>query len=151
MEPDNDDEFRLKWRPRQRKIHYIAAALHDGAIFATYPERKPSPKSIRQRGYRIDDDGVLNQKSRGGQELKYGDERRFRGQDILANRLNTRRAIRELVLPVLEDLRLEIATLRAEIGQLSGQKLASEAGKGSPPASFGLATKRAKKARRRLG
>ena len=125
MEPETEEEFRLKWQPRRRTIHYIAAALHDGAIFATYPERKPSPKSIRQRGYRIDADGVLNQKSQAGQELKYGDERKFRGQDILANRLNTRRAIRELVLPVLEELRREIATLRAEIGQLSKQKPAS--------------------------
>ena len=66
MEPDTEQSFRLKWRPRRRMMHYSAAALHDGAIIATYPRRKPPPKEMERHGYRLDDDGVLNEPTRDG-------------------------------------------------------------------------------------
>jgi len=43
---------------------------------------------------------------------------RFRFFDIMANRLNTRRAMRQLVLPQLESLHAELAELRGQIRDL---------------------------------
>lgn len=120
MEPEADKYVFPKGRPRRRPIYYIAVTLHDGAVIASYPTRKPPPKEMKRHAYRLDADGILNDKSQPGFGIgSWEYENRFRFQDILANRLNTRRAIRELVLPVLEDLRQEVAALRAEIAQLS--------------------------------
>lgn len=120
MEPETDEFVIRKWHPRRRPIYYIAVTLHDGTVIASYPTRKPPPKAMKRHGYRLDVDGVLNDKSQPGFGIGSGEyENRFRFQDILANRLNTRRAIRELVLPVLEELRQEVAALRAEVARLS--------------------------------
>lgn len=104
-------------RPRRRQMHYLASTLRDGTVLASHPIRKPAPKVMKRDHLRIDEDGVTIEHSSGGQELTHA-ENRFRFQDLIAARLNTRRAIRELVLPVFAELRREIKLLRAEVGQL---------------------------------
>jgi len=49
------------------------------------------------------------------------DPGRFRFFDLLANRLNTRRAVREIVTPELEALQKEVAELRVEVKTLVKQ------------------------------
>ena len=106
-------------RPRLRKLHYSARTLHDGTILAAFPMRKPSPHVIRRDHLRIDDDGVAKVFSGAGQELSdIENETRMRFQDIIANRLNTRRAIRDLLLPPIIGLQTEVAELRGEIAEL---------------------------------
>ena len=99
---------------RRRPLHYHAIVLHDGTVIAAYPTRKPSLRWVRDRGARVED-GVVSVGSSAGWELSSDDERRFRFQNIIAANLNGRRALRELVLPVLAELREEVAALRAEV------------------------------------
>jgi hypothetical protein len=57
----------------------------------------------------------------------------MRFQDIIANRLNTRRALRELVLAPLAELQAEVARLRLEVARLSESLAESRAaGNGDP-------------------
>ncbi len=107
-------------RERRRPIYYLASDLFDGTVLAACPIRKPHTKSLKRDGTRIDPDGVADGSSRGGKHLsdpKYGDSTRF--LDIIATRLNTRRAIRELVLPPMAKLQDDIDALRAEVTRLA--------------------------------
>ena len=102
---------------RRRTMHYTASSLHDGTVLAAYPMRKPAPRIIKRDGLRIDADGVTIEYGGAGEELTHH-EGRFRFQDIIANSLNSRRAIRDLVLPPMAELHREITALRAEVAEL---------------------------------
>lgn len=107
-------------RERRRPMHYLASDLFDGTVLAAFPIRKPHPRSLKRDGTRIDPDGVADGSSRGGKHLgdpQYDDRTRF--QDIIANRLNTRRSIRELVVPPMAKLQEEVTSLRAEVARLA--------------------------------
>jgi hypothetical protein len=66
-------------------------------------------------GTRIDDDLVCQELHYGSHDFKQWEvEQRVRFSDILANRLNMRRAIRELVLP-------ELATMQQSLAELSAR------------------------------
>ncbi len=87
--------------------------FHDGAVIGAGPNRKPSDKRVKGDELWIDDDGVF-------QEYRYSPtgwhswepEKRAKTAEILANRLNMRRAIRELVLLELRSLHQSIELLR---------------------------------------
>jgi len=97
-------------------MHYLASTLHDGTVLAAYPVRKPTPHVIKRDHLKIDEDGVAFVYSGAGRELSdVENQTRMRFQNIIATNLNTRRALRELVLPPFEEMRCEIATLRAEL------------------------------------
>ena len=101
-------------------MHYSATTLHDGTVLAAYPIRRPPPSIIKRDHLRIDEDGLTRVSSGAGRWLcDVRDERRFRFQDIVATNLNTRRAIRDLVLPPLEEVRREVAAMRAELDRLT--------------------------------
>jgi hypothetical protein len=100
-------------------MHYTVHTLHDGTVLAAYPVRKPSPQLIKRDRLRIDEDGVAIVFSGPGRELSHStNESRTRFQNIIAENLNTRRALRELILPPLHDLRTEVSALRAEVAAL---------------------------------
>jgi len=119
-------------RQRRRPMHYTTHSLHDGTILAAYPVRKPPPKTIKRDNIRIDEDGVCHDYAGAGRELSdVHNESRMRFQNIIATRLNTRRAIREIVLPCLERLACDINEIRGQLDHiqrlLSDQKDATEA------------------------
>jgi hypothetical protein len=91
-------------------LYYYASCLYDGTIVASFPIRKPIPKSIKQDNIKIDEDGVCDNGwySTGKEFSDVNVENRFRFQDIIATRLNTRRAIREMVFPYLQKLQKDI-------------------------------------------
>jgi hypothetical protein len=98
---------------------YEATSLYDGTVIAAAPIRKPAPRIMKRDGLRVDADGVIVESMRAGKELSdWTYENRFRFQDLITASLNTKRALRQLVLPVLEELRSEIAALRAEVAEL---------------------------------
>jgi hypothetical protein len=100
-------------------MHYWASVLYDGTVLAAFPVRKPTPKRIKQDNLRIDEDGVCQGWLSAGKQLADGrDENRFRFQNILATSLNTRRALRELVLPRVSELHAEVVAMRAQIGHI---------------------------------
>lgn len=116
-------------RPRRRKMHYYASSLHDGTVIAAFPIRKPAARILKRDGFRIDADGVATEFTRNGRELSdCRNETRCRFQNIVATSLNTRRAIRDLILPELAALHEEVANLRAEIADLSEAIAATKRG-----------------------
>jgi len=110
---------------KRRPMHYTATSLHDGTILAAYPVRKPPPKMIKRDKIRIDKDGVCRDYADAGKELSdVYNESRMRFQNIIATRLNTRRAIREIVLPCLNKLHREVEEIHVQLDHI--QKLLSD-------------------------
>lgn len=106
-------------RQRRRPIHYNAISLFDGTVLAAYPVRKPAPKVLKRDNIKIDDEGVCQELMEAGRELiRSPEEARYRFMDILANKLNTRRALREIVLPELASLRQEVAAMRSQLDRI---------------------------------
>lgn len=107
-------------RQRRRPMYYTAGrSLHDGTILAAYPVRKPLPKTIKREKIRSDEDGVCKEFAGAGKELSdVHNETRMRFQNIIATRLNTRRAIREMVLPCLIKLQSDVNEIRNQLDQL---------------------------------
>jgi hypothetical protein len=103
-------------RPRRRPIHYMVSALHDGTVTSALPIRKPSKQQFKQERHRVDPDGVtIESASSGRQYANVDDPGRVRFIDLMASNLNTRRAIRELVLPRIEEVLAEVRRLHARI------------------------------------
>lgn len=114
-------------KSHRRKVYSVTFGFSDGAVTACAPERKPSPKRMKEDGIHICPDGVFR-------EYKYSptdwhsweDEQRVRAVMVLANRLNTRRAIRELVLPELTAIQTAIADVRERLERIERSRMASE-------------------------
>lgn len=108
-------------RQRRRPMHYTGHSLHDGTVLAMYPVRKPTPHIIKRDKLKIDEDGVCQEFAGAGRELSdVHNETRMRFQDIIAMRLNTRRAIRELVLPHLLKLEQDLNDLHNRLDAIQG-------------------------------
>ena len=93
--------------------------FHDGAVMGVAPDRKPTDKKIKQDRMHIDEDGVFR-------ETLYDStywhswklEKRVKLAEVLANRLNMRRSIRELVLPELESLQQLVQSLQEQLARI---------------------------------
>lgn len=106
----------MRRRIRRRPTYYHVSCLRDGTVLAAYPTRKPTPHMLKRDGQRIDEDNVCSEFDRSGSELRdVNNDTRTRFQDIVANALNVRRAIRQLVLPRLDEIESQLAALRAQI------------------------------------
>jgi len=106
-------------RQRRRPIHYNAISLFDGTVLAAYPVRKPTPKAINRDNIKIDDEGVCQELMEGGRHIvRSSEEGRFRFMDVMANRLNARRAVREIALPEIAAVREEVAALRSQLDRI---------------------------------
>ena len=75
---------------------------------------------MKRDGQRLDEENVCQDfmGSRVG-SFRYDDPGRLRFFDIMANRLNVRRAIRELVVPEITSLQAEVAGLREQVRELT--------------------------------
>jgi hypothetical protein len=106
-------------RQRRRLMHYSGFALHDGTVLAMSPIRKPTPHMIKRDRLSIDEDGVCQEYAGAGRELSdVHNETRMRFLDIIATRLNTRRSLRELVLPALLKLQTDIDEMRRQLADI---------------------------------
>ena len=107
-------------RQKQRQIHYSAIALFDGTVLAAHPIRKPTPKSIKQDKIKIDEDGVCDKGwyDDGKQFSDTTFDNRFRFLDLMANRINMRRTIREMVFPHLTKLQNDIDEIHSKLDQI---------------------------------
>jgi hypothetical protein len=86
------------------------------------PVRKPTPHVIKRDNLRIDEDGICMGHLESGAELSdINNQTRTRFQDILANSLNARRAVRDIALPVLVALQKDIAGIRAQLDRIESQ------------------------------
>lgn len=83
------------------------------------PIRKPTPKIIKRDKLKIDEDGVSCRWPGAGKELSdVSNETRMRFQDIIANRLNTRRALREIVCPYLIKLQKDMEEMHKKLDHI---------------------------------
>lgn len=106
-------------KPRHRPVHYTTFAFLDGAVTSCTPGRKPLPKRIKEDGLHIDADFVcMEYQSAPGEFGRWPDEQRVRFSDLLANRMNMRRAIRDIVMPVLADIQSSIEKLNKRLSEI---------------------------------
>ncbi|MBL8814237.1 MAG: hypothetical protein JNM43_28975 [Planctomycetaceae bacterium] len=106
-------------KPRHRPVHYTMVAFPGGAVATCTPRRKPSPKQIKANGLQIDVDYVCNEYLLAPDEFDEMSQRaRGKISDILANRMNTRRAIRDLVLPVLSEIQSSIQQINNRLNEI---------------------------------
>lgn len=115
--PTQGDAMRRK--KKKRDVHYVALAYRDGAVIACYPERKPSDKKMKEDGLRIDPDLVFRERHYRCDEFRAGElEQRVRTCDLLSNRINTRRALREIVLPRLDELETKLDAMQEQLDRM---------------------------------
>lgn len=106
-------------RPKRRPVHYVTFVLHDGTVVSARPDRKPTPKTLRAEGLRIDEDGIYREWMEGARE--FSDlplETRIRLQSVIANRLNTRRVVREMIVPHLTKLQADMDAIRGQLDSI---------------------------------
>lgn len=109
-------------RHKRKPVYYSASSMNDGTVMAAYPIRKIPERIMKRDGYALDEDGVCREFM--GSYVKsfdMNDPGRLRFFDIFANRLNTRRAIREIAVPEIKALRQEVADLRKLVEELVAQ------------------------------
>ena len=104
---------------RFRQAFYVAFGMKDGTILSALQTRRPTKKQLRPRE-RIDDDGIYRWHTM--KVDKFVDmEARHEIVWMLAitSRLNTRRAIRELVSQRLGAIEAQVACLSQQLDRLS--------------------------------
>ena len=129
---------RQRWRP----MYFSAHTLNDGTVLAAFPIRKPSKQALKQNHARIDPDGVARVFADAGKDLSdVRNETRTRFQDIISTNLNTRRAIRKLVLPCLAETQEEVGKLSSQLDRIEALLMSRNAGgltaPGGAPTSTG--------------
>ena len=108
-------------RPRRRPIYYSTIALRDGTVLSAYPQRKPAQRIMKRDGIRIDADNVFREIDISGDFMSDANNQgRTRFQDIVANRINLQRTIRELVLPRLETVESQVAEIKTQLDRIEG-------------------------------
>jgi hypothetical protein len=107
----------MRRKVRRRPVHYLNFAYRDGAVVSSTPIRKPSKRKMKEDGLRVDDDLVCQEYLYGcDQFMDWEMDFRVRVSNLLANRMNMRRTVRELVMPELASIQ---ATLADVVGRLS--------------------------------
>jgi hypothetical protein len=105
--------------PRRRPVHYTTFVFSDGAAATCTPSRKPSAKTLKAEGRTIDVDFICKEFHFAVEEFeKLPGDARARISDILANRLNMHRALREIVLPVLNEMKDSLDSIRKRLDRL---------------------------------
>lgn len=106
-------------RQKRKPVYYGASSMNDGTVMSAYPIRKIPDRIMQRDGQVLDEDGLCREFM--GSYVKsfdMTDPGRLRFFDIFANRLNTRRAIREIAIPEINSLRDEVGDLREQVQQL---------------------------------
>ena len=85
-------------------MHYFTSGFRDGSVISAGPLRRPSARKIK-KGI----DGVCCESFHSTDYWTTWElEQRAKAVTILVHRINTRRAIRELVLPALAEIRMRL-------------------------------------------
>ncbi len=89
---------------RDKKTYFTVFALRDGTITTVLESRKPRQDQLR-RGQRIDEDGVYQEHTTDARTYEnHTDAQRIQKHITIAGAINTRRAIRNLLLPKLKEI-----------------------------------------------
>lgn len=109
----------MQRKPRKLPVYYVTMGYRDGAVVGCYPDRKPPDRILKRDNERVDPDLVFSEghyKADGfaGCDL----EHRIRRSDILSNRMNMRRTVRDLVLPKLAEMEITLASLKEQLDRI---------------------------------
>jgi len=103
-------------RTQGRNTYYTVCCLRDGTVTAAYPTRKPAKRIMKRDHISLDADNVCKEYVSSGRELlDLEDERRLRFFDIIATSLNSRRALRQIVLPRQAAIEAQLTTIHTEL------------------------------------
>jgi len=94
-------------------VYYFTVQLLDGTVLTAVPKRKPYAETVK------DKDSIYHGVVTSGKQ--YSDptyEDRFRFLDIISNRLNTRRAIRDIVSPQIAKLQKDVDSMLKELAEI---------------------------------
>lgn len=106
-------------KPRRRPVHYTTITFPIGAVMTCTPRSKPLPKQIKEERLQIDADYVCEELQFSPEEFdRLPDTARAKFSDLMANRINMRRAIREIVMPVLAEVQSSLEQLNQRLSQM---------------------------------
>lgn len=112
---------------KRRPTYYQVFSLQDGTVLLAVPVRKPSARVLKDYRIKIDDDGVAEEYFMDTKWFRdAAQEDRQRRHDLVSNRLNMRRTIRELLIPRIAALEDHIAALQAQLDRIERHVGASE-------------------------
>jgi hypothetical protein len=102
--------------PRLRPVHYVSFSVPGGASYFAAPSRKPNARDILAQ----DDPDLVSKEftDKITDYEKQPDELRRRAGPVFANRINTRRAIRELILPELKAIQATLADIQSRLARV---------------------------------
>ncbi len=100
-------------KKRGRPVHYTTFTYVDGAAWTCTPTRKP------KQAVATDADFVINELLCSAKEFHdESDAIRARISDILATRINARRAIREIAMPSLARIEVSLLALHERLERI---------------------------------
>jgi hypothetical protein len=110
----------MRRRKTRRPTYYEISCLKDGTVIAAHTVRKPSPHILKRDRLRIDEDNVCKEFPNSGLKwlIDVTNDRRIHFQGIIATALNVRRAIRALLLPRLEAMEAELASVQQQLDRI---------------------------------
>ncbi|MEQ1829435.1 MAG: hypothetical protein ABL921_25955 [Pirellula sp.] len=103
-----------------RPIHFVSFSLPGRVSYFASPEHKPYTKKGKKHPMLQDDPDLVNIEF----ETKLADYQAYpaetiqRAGPVLANRINTRRAIRELILPELAMIQSTLADIQKRLDRI---------------------------------
>jgi hypothetical protein len=107
-------------KPVKRPTYYTAICLRDGTIICALPTRKPIRRILKRDKKSIDVDNIIESWRTSGIEYRTTEmEQRVRVMDIMTNSLNTRRNLRDLVLPTLDAIETRLSRIEATLERMS--------------------------------
>ena len=100
-------------KKKRRPVHYTTFTFADGAAWTCTPTRKSKHEQCR------DADFVVNELLSSAKEFHAeSDAIRARISEILANRINARRAIREIAMPSLTRIEASLIALHERLERI---------------------------------
>ena len=109
-------------RNKRAAVHFVSSSFPGGASFSAHPDRKPYVKKGKKKDIfspQDDPDLVCYEFFSSANDFKeLPDQSRLHVSGVLANRINARRALRELVLPQLEAIQKSLDALHARLDRL---------------------------------
>lgn len=107
-------------KPVKRPTYYTAICLRDGTILCALPTRKPIRRILKRDKQSIDVDNIIESwRTSGGEYRTIDMPRRERFMGIMTNSLNTRRNLRDLVLPTLDAIETRLSRIEAMLERVS--------------------------------
>ena len=105
---------------RKQMCYYRVEATKDGIVVFVYPSRKPR-KSSHDAKPRIDEDGIYTWWTVADDRSYLNDIGKGVFQSVLATAINTKRIVREIILPRLQHMEERADKVMEQIERIEGK------------------------------